>query len=158
MSDLKYIFEAEYADGTVITQPDDNASRIHQMDENDYQPSAFRDVLDHAEKADLQRFSLIGEGHRYSVDLIDGHFEIDGLPFIAHPQNLRVWSTKENPLRPIYYREMKRNSDFKVRVGEDGGSEIIEQVDHEAMVARYFVGWQTNLENGENVQYVIGFE
>ena len=158
MPDLKYLFEAEFTDGETITQPADNASRIHKMDAEGYQPSAFRDVEDKVAEVPLRRFSIVGDGHRYTVDMQDGHFEIDDIPFAAHPQALRVRSTEKNPLRLIYYRETKQESDLTYTMDGQGGSELTDVKEGPRVVARYFLGWQTKLDDGENIQQTIALE
>lgn len=158
MSDLKYLFEAEFVDGEILLQPEDNKSRVHKMDAEGYQPSAFRDVLDKEKKVRLREFHLVGEGHRYTVNLEDGHFEIDGIPFVAHQQGLRVWSTKDDPLRIIFFRETKQEQNLTFRMDGEGGSELESVENGERYVSRYFIGWQTKLANGENIQQTIAVE
>ncbi len=161
MSDqsLKYLYEAEFADGEVLVQPEDNISSLKpDFDKDGWRPSAFYDVTEKAKSVLCTRFSIIGDGHRYTVDLIDGHFEIDGMPFIVHPQGLKVWSTEDNPLRLIYHRETKQEQNMTYTVNESGGIDMTEGEMGEKYVSRYFLGWQTNLSNGENIQHTIAIE
>lgn len=159
MPELKYLFEAEYADGETIVQPDDNVSRLQpEFDKDGWRPSAFYDVQEKAKQVDLVRFSLIGEGHRYSVDLQDGHFEIDGLPFQAHPQGLHVYHTAENPLRLIFFRETTRHTTLDLTANQRGDYEISGLEHSDPVVSRYIIGWQTLTDKGENIQQTIAVE
>lgn len=156
MLDLKYLFHAVFADGKEITQPEDNISRLRpEFDENGWRPSAFYDVQEYEKKSQLLLFSLIGEGHRYSVDLRDGRFSIDGLRFQAHSPELHIWSTPENPLRLIYYRQMHRNSDVEFTADKDGEFKPTSSIDHDPVIKGYVIGWQTNTDKGENIQQTI---
>lgn len=103
---LKYLFRAEYEDGHIIVQEADDQSKL------DPQRSAFYDVLQYDSK--LVTFMLFPAGvdmandesaHTYEVDLIDGHFEIDGIPFKMHEVELidfRVlfFRVRDNHFRP----------------------------------------------------------
>ena len=71
---MKYLFIVEYKDGSHYHQSPDDCS---QMGKN---TSSFGDVR----QEDVARFSLRGNGHTYTVDLSDGHFEIDGISFRMH--------------------------------------------------------------------------
>lgn len=76
---LKYLFIAEYNDGSTYNQTPEDVS-IKEPEKR----SAFFDV-DHTR---LVKFSLVEQGtsngHVYSVDLRDGHFEVDGVAFCMH--------------------------------------------------------------------------
>jgi len=133
---LKYLFIAEYEDGSTFLQPEDNKCKDHD-DTAKWNPSAFGDI----DQDRLVKFHLVGEGHKYTVDLTDGHFEIDGVPFVATEQNFYV----TNPLRLVYFREVRKEFDQNM-------------VEMRQYVNRYFIGWQTNDENGKNVQQTIAVE
>lgn len=85
---MKYLFKVEYKDGTIFTQNEDDVSLV------DPKRSAFFDIKDN-----IKRFSLIGE-HIYTVDLTDGHFEIDGIDFKMHEEELKDFKL-------IYFRRHK---------------------------------------------------
>ena len=77
---LKYLFAAQYNDGTIFYQDENDISLI------DPKKSQFYDVLQKEEK--LEAFALHGDGHQYAVDLRDGHFEIDGIPFNLYDMSI----------------------------------------------------------------------
>lgn len=75
---LKYLFTATFADGSTIAQTlEDKSATLPGK-------SAFTDVLARAKTTALVAFVVRGEGHEYGVDLRDGHFEVDGMPFRMH--------------------------------------------------------------------------
>jgi hypothetical protein len=90
---LKYLFTAIYNDGSTYKQTADDKSLI-----DPEKRSQFFDVLQLAEKKTLIAFTLAGEGHEYGVDLRDGHFEIDGVPFRMH-------ETEEYGFELIFFRQ-----------------------------------------------------
>jgi hypothetical protein len=127
---LKFLFECHFSDGSSLKQTQEDVSATVKT------KSAFYDVVQRLD--DVVSFGLIGEGHTYAVDLIDGHFEIDGLPF--NVQDPRTTLDPDAKFRLVYFRKVQRhfNQEF-----EQQGVEI-----------DYHIGWQT-LHNGQNVQYTI---
>jgi hypothetical protein len=75
---LKYLFTAEYKDGSTYEQ---NAEDVSLTDEK---RSSFFDI----KQDELVRFTLKGDGHEYAVDLRDGGFSIDGVSFAMHEEAL----------------------------------------------------------------------
>lgn len=70
---MKYLFTVQYRDGSTYEQSPDDKSQTGKG-------SAYGDVR----RDEVLRFSLRGNGHVYTVDLSDGHFEVDGTPFRMH--------------------------------------------------------------------------
>lgn len=99
---LKYLFTAEYKDGSVFHQNAEDVSGI------DPKRSAFYDV----KKEDLIRFSLIGDGKIYSVNLEDGGFEINRNKFFLHLDDELNAQTKEL----VFFRKHKH--DFNINLQE----------------------------------------
>ncbi|HEX8196353.1 MAG TPA: hypothetical protein VF571_09210 [Pyrinomonadaceae bacterium] len=121
---MKYLFTAQFNDGEEYRQTTEDKSLTTEG------KSAFYDIKDR----DIKTFKLEGDGHTYLVDLTDGHFEIDGVPFGAGKPVLA-----DEPLRLIYFR---RN------YIHHAGTEILgHDID-------YFMGWQTTV-NDKNYQQII---
>lgn len=128
---LDYLFIAEHHNGDITEQtPEDVSTR-------DPARSAFYDAINHNK---IKRFSLVGKGHVFLVDLIDGHFEIDG----------RTIYTKPPPpaatLEVIYYRQTQR------KIMTDPSGTTMEQP-----VVRYYIGWQCH-HKGKNYKYELGVD
>jgi hypothetical protein len=122
---MKYLFTAQFNDGEEYKQRDDDASQTTEG------KSAFYDIKDR----DIKTFKLEGDGHTYLVDLCDGHFEIDGVPFgISEPV------VTSEPLRLIYFR---RN------YIHHAGMEIL------GTEQEFYIGWQTNDLEGKNIKRII---
>lgn len=133
--DLKYLFKAEFEDGTIIAQGPEDISSI------DPERSCFFDVLKAVEEGKKPvKFTLEGQGHVYAVSLIDGHFEVDGIPFFAHEQ------IDLKDFRIMYFRV--RDTHFS----QSGGS----TPKYLSSDCSYRIGWQANdVRSGENHQQFI---
>lgn len=116
-------FEADFKDGTTYQQGSKDVS-IDTEGKN-----AFYDILQRQE--DLLRFHVVHGDIRYTVDLEDGHYEVNGNAFTIHDQNY----TPAGTLKLIYFKEMHQN----FRVGE--------ATPYEIKVNRMFIGWENNVEN-----------
>lgn len=136
---LKYLFVAEFMDGSIKEQTPADVSKL------DPSRSEFYDVL-HAGKA-IKRFSLVGEGNTITVDLVTGLFTINQLLVLLESEKL--------PLRPekfdlIFYRQHTHslNVEYELKTGIPVSSE---PAGHSC---EYFIGWQCNI-NGKNYQQKI---
>jgi hypothetical protein len=125
--DLDYLFIAETIDGSIIKQTPDDKAKF----------SSVGTMMTDLMKEHLKSFSLVGKGHIFTIDLKDGHFEVDGN---------KIYSPTIPPsnadLRPIYWRQVTRS------IGADG-SEIPK--------IRYIIGWQYTL-NGKNCDWQMAIE
>lgn len=128
---LAYLFVAEFKDGTTLAQTPEDKSELRE------DKSAFYDVLQR--ENDLARFHLSDGNNWYTVDLRDGVFEINGLPFYAHSQFTEI----EPPLHLIYFRETHR----LYGTVPDGVPAHY--------VNRYFIGWWFKDEAGNKVEQTI---
>ena len=122
---MKYLFTVEYKDGTFFKQNEEDVSLTDPL------RSAFFDIR----QDDVKKFSLTGEGHIYLVDLTDGHFEVDGVPFRFHNEDLKDF-------RLIYWRQHTHIY----------GVVKLNEKSHEIV---FCMGWQANNEKGENIQRVM---
>ena len=130
MANLSYLFTCRFTDGTTIQQTQDDVSS------EDATRSAFFDVVQRLE--DVQTFVIKDSEHTYMVDLRDGHFEIDGVPFEVSTEEL----PGEAMFRLIYFHRHQHNVVQGQALTGDGA------------VIRYHVGWQTTI-GGKNFQSVI---
>jgi len=124
---LKYLFTVAYKDGSTYKQnPEDRSATEPEK------RSCFFDVR----QDDVARFELNGEGHGYAVDMTDGHFEIDGVPFRMHEEEL-------SGFRLIFFRQ--HTHQFSV------GAESNKELSHDIV---YRIGWQCTV-GGKNYQQVM---
>lgn len=127
---LKYLFSVKYKDGSEYRQTQEDKS-VKEPDTR----SCYYDVV----QDQVASFSLEGEGHCYLVSLVDGHFEVDGVPFRMHELPLKDY-------RLVFWRTHTHS--FNQRLDTGG----IKEVNHE-MVYRF--GWQANDEKGNNIQEIM---
>lgn len=142
---LKYLFTAEYSDGTKYVQNVEDKS-IKEPEKR----SCFFDV-DHSK---LVRFTLKGEGHEYAVDLKDGHFEIDGVPFLAHEEEM------VSDIQLIFWRKHKQHIEIGGTEGVDQRDKLPRCVGHEVS---YLMGWQGKIPREKStekevIQRIIQFK
>jgi len=138
MSNIKHVysFTATYEDGTSVTLD-------HNLDSDDFSKlttggSRFTDVLTKEKESKLVSFVLHNNEISAGVDLRDGHFEINGVPFFLHRPDMEVLTD----FRIIYFRTVQRT--YNQQSGEESGS-----------ILGYSIGFQTNNSKGENVQKTI---
>lgn len=133
----KYLFEATYKDGIVYSQGADDTS-LFVTGKN-----AFYDILyePHKPIEELVEFSLKGDGHTYSVNLRDGHFEIDGVA-IQVGDDMPLDHDKCE-FRLIYFKRHTHHMNLNF-------------VEKEHLI-KYFIGWQTTIQ-GKNYQQTISVE
>jgi hypothetical protein len=129
---LKYLFQANFSDGTFLQQTQDDISKMEPT------KSAFYDVLQHD---NLESFGLFSEQvpNIYAVDLRDGHFEINGVPFNVQDPSEKI---ENSPRRLIYFRNVTRMFN----------PENMEETDVNLV---YHIGWQLTDSTGRNFQYTI---
>ena len=123
-SPLKYLFTATFADGSVIRQTPEDRSVI-----DPEKRSQFYDVMQQSEERALVAFALSGGGHEYVVNLIDGHFEVDGVPFKIHSEPL-------SDFRIIFFRDHTHNIAI--------GATVSKELNH---TVSYRLGWQCTVNN-----------
>jgi len=126
-----YKFVATYEDGTVIEMNEDDSSITGQG-------SSFTDVLNKEKESKLISFVITDGQNIAGVDLQDGHFELNGIPFFQHRPDL----TPYKDFRIIYYRTVRQ----EVRMTN------LEPISGKILF--YCIGWQVDY-NGTNVQKFI---
>lgn len=127
---LKYLFIAEYKDGSIYEQ------NGYDISVSDTKRSCFFDVM----QDKVRRFLLVGSDNIFSVDLSDGHFEVNNVSFFMHDQGLGL-----KDFRLIFYRQHLHH----FNIGDYGiPNELLHEIN-------YCIGWQTNDENGMNVKRIM---
>lgn len=122
---LAYRFTAVYEDGTEYQQNE------HDVSVTDPGRSCYFDI----EQDRLVYFVLEdGAGHRYGVDLSNGNFAVDGVPFRMH----------EGPVADVRLIFFRRHT-HQFNLGYD-------EIDHTVV---YRLGWQGTDAEGNNVQRVM---
>lgn len=134
MQELKYLFECHFVDGTVYQQnPEDTSTSIPGK-------SAFTDVLQRID--DVVVFGIFNNETTYAVDLRDGHFEINQVPFeIALPDDLVLSEDVKFDL--VYFRRVKHNQVLGQLMTE------------ESTTIDYHFGWKTTVNDKEYQQVLI---
>jgi len=127
--ELKYLFDANFSDGSVIRQTPEDVSAL------DPSKSAFFDVL---QRNDLVFFRLRDREHSYSVDLIDGSFYIDTFAFEAQPSGQPI--PEGGKYKLIYWRDHKHI----FNAGEENSHEVA-----------YRFGWEYTVDGKTWTQTLV---
>lgn len=141
---LKYLFVAEFSDGSKITQTQDDKSIVEPETR-----SQFYDVLQSGKR--IKEFSLHQIGlwgsNTISVNLQTGLFKINGLDVLLESEKL---PTLPDKFELIFYRQHTHNVDatYKVKTGKEVS------YGNEQHSCEYFIGWQCNIK-GKNYQQKI---
>ena len=130
MNKLKYLFEVTYKDGSIYKQNEEDKPVIKEIG------SSFSDVI----QENVKTFTLIGEGNRYMVNLEDGHFEVNGIPFLMHEENDLL-----KDFRLVFWR--RHTHSFNRTMAEETSHIIV-----------YRLGWQANDRKGNNIQQIMQIE
>lgn len=150
---LKYLFTAKFEDGSEIIQTSEDKSVIDPIKRNTYY-----DLVQAQKTKKLVSFRLkeaIGE-RWFSVDLLDGHFEVNGIPFYMHEvENKEVHPIEiTNPLQlkdfELVYFQSNTHT-FRAAV-QDGRILKAKEMGSQIKVFRF--GWRTQ-HNGKNYQQII---
>ena len=137
MLNLRYLFVAKLKDGSIIEQPPDDASLI------DSTRSAYYDVSQRLD--DVIAFALHDDKNYYAVDLRDGHFEINGVPFSAQPVATPTIN-EGGKFRLLYYRDHQQ----ELIMGMDGSMKPGEHTH------QYRMGWEYFDPSGKSyVQTIV---
>ena len=123
---LKYLFIAEYKDGTSYEQTPEDISKT------DEKRSCFFDV----KQDEVLRFYLVSAENVFCVDLSDGHFEVNDVPFFMHDVGEGL-----KDFRLIFYRQHTHQFNMERQ-----------ELAHEI---NYCIGWQTNDKDGKNVKRIM---
>lgn len=117
-------FVATFADGSQICQNAEDVGTVKGR-------NCYFDVMQKQLDVPLACFVLAGEGYPvFGVDLRDGHFEVNGVPFFQHSEPLKDF-------RLHYFRNVSQHR--VMAVGQN--SEPVDSVE-----LGYDIGWTTEHE------------
>ena len=129
---LTMLWSVVFQDGYIIDQPEDDRYSKHD-DNAEWNPSAFRDIIDYEEKSPIGWFHLLADKHIYAVNLQTGVFSIDGQEFKLDDDD----ATR----KLIYFRTMEKNN-------VDGQWQ-------EPSVVSYNFGYEYKNKSGRTVKRII---
>ena len=131
---LDYLWTVYFDDGTIIEQPYDDRYSKHD-DTKDWNPSAFRDILDKVEEGGkIDLFILHGDGVVHTVDLVHGEFMINGT-------KIELENDCTGPRKLIYYRTIEKD--------------YLDGVEQEERIVGYSFGYEYKDDNGRVRKAVI---
>ena len=132
---LKYLFRCQFNDGETFIQTQADVSKHIEG------KSAFTDVLKKVEDGNqIKYFSLNSRDDTYLVDLDNGCFAVNGIPFFMHEQTVDK-SKKLTNFRLIYFRRVAQSINLTT---DKQTSNII-----------YLMGWQANYPDGSNHKQIM---
>lgn len=140
---LKYLWTAYFKDNAAISQPADDRYSKH-IEGAEHNPSAFRDVLDYAEKILLVGF-MLSDGERfYYVDLVRAEFVIgfhNDMKFNIGDSKFHLEDTPLTDRKVIFFRQVRQD--------------YIDGAAQEPYVARYCFGYEGKNAQGNVEKKVI---
>jgi hypothetical protein len=133
--DIVHVFKftAAFEDGTVIEQNDEDISVV------DKTRSCYFDVKEKEKESKLVSFVIHNDSYSLGVDLRDGHFELNGIPFFQHDPIITPYENFEIE----YYRTV-------VREIRQDGTQI------SGIIDSYTVGWKVTYK-GEEIKRIVRF-
>lgn len=132
---LNYLFSAFFADGAIISQEQDDASKTQEG------KSAFTDVLEKSKESELEQFSLVGRTEESDIviiiDLNRGRFYFNGIDVSLEDRDYPLTNRKV-----IYFREVLQHT-----TANEGTQP--------AYVNRTFVGYEGKDSKGRVIKRII---
>ena len=139
---MNYLFKAEFADGTIYEQPE--------SDLNSGVKSCFSVVLERINE--VKKFSLIGEEQVWSVDLTDGHFEHNGVPFQV---NTEITPKVLTDYRLIYFQRKGVQMTEEIVLDDNLQAQTVGRRLGTPYIKSFRFGYQANDVDGANHQQII---
>lgn len=128
---MKYLFTAYYNDGTSYKQTPEDVSVTGPP------KSCYFDV----KEEEVSKFELTDGKNIYLVDLSDGHFEINNVPFYLHDKAMLL-----TDMRLYYFRK----HDVSIQIGAGTKSKQKDEI-------MFQFGWEAK-NNGEDIKRIIEIE
>ncbi len=147
--ELKYLFCAQFADGSIFEQTPEDVSpftpgrnAFYELLECEPDGSPKQHPLDGRliTRDDINLFQLEDDQHRYLVDLRDGHFEIQhrkGKQWIGAHFRLGF---PDGPIRLFYFRRRRHHANIKGTVLDD--MTVKEELLSQSQECEYHFGWE----------------
>lgn len=156
---LNYLFEAEFFDDKPKykqNQQDASVKFPPVLDEKGKLQGkpAFTDIREDVEAGNIRRFHLVENflsllPRRFTVDLTDGHFEINGIPFSAQGE-------KPLPVRPQKFilKYFRLRNPYLTSTYANKTGVLIKQEAGE-LPMRYLLGWECEIAGVHYEQTII---
>jgi hypothetical protein len=149
---LTYFFEAEYYDGRIYKQNQEDASVKYPpvRDENGHLQgkSCMSDIQEDVDNFLIKRFTLVGKGNKITVNLDTGLFEVNGLQVLL--ESTKLPALPEH-FRLRYYRQVTVDQNITYDKG-NGEIQKVEQAG-EAFL-EYFIGWECEIAGKQYEQKI----
>jgi hypothetical protein len=136
---FKYMFGVLFSDGTQYNQTYNDVSV-----QGEEAGSSFSDVVTRLN--DVVLFQLAGCGNRFTVDLRDGHFEVNGIPVMVGDPTVTIPPNTKRKL--VYFRRTTQTRETDVQcVGHDAeGKALYSPIGQRNVEHRVFhFGWQVEI-------------
>lgn len=145
---LNYLFTAEFIDGSILKQTQEDISLL------DPKRNQFYDVLNSGKELKCLTYiqQKIWNPTIVSVDLETGNFILNGVEIISEPI-IDKNTGKEIVIRrkPIRYMNVKKHFNATYQI-KSGNILDMKELQEERI---FYIGWQVNIE-GKNYQQIIG--
>lgn len=154
---LKYLFETEFKDGTIYKQNKLDASikfpPIKDANGQLQGKNCMADIQEDVDNFNIKRFTLIEQGFlgkKYTVDLTDGHFEIDGTTIEAEAD--RALPIKNARFKLIYFlistvqhtSPALFNNPKSVTNTQEGGIEVVNRIGQKHLFPKVAKVWSVD--------------
>lgn len=139
---LEYFFEAEYYDGHIYKQNEQDSSIKFRptVDANGelQGKSSFSDIQEDVQNNRIHRFFLVGKENRIGLDLATGIFYFNSVPFLVEHQKLPA---KPKNFELIYYRQntVDLNATYETKTGQ------MISAKQGQIFTEYFLGWKCTI-------------
>jgi hypothetical protein len=145
MHQFDYLFVAEFTDGSVIKQTQDDRSKTGGS-------NCYSDVLKAVEEGKkIKRFSIVGKGHTLSVDLETGLFTLNGVTVILESDRLPA-QPSEFKLEWWHRVSQHANATYKA---DDKGLFNLSKVEPLKPTIEYIIGWKCVVKDKEYTQTLV---
>lgn len=167
--ELRYIFVAQFNDGTEYVQNEEDVSSRNKKrscysdlcvwPKGQKDPTIGPDGLTII-RDDIRAFQLEGPNNSiYTVDLLDGHFEVNHAPFIV-PGELIPDEAKPAKLKLVYFRRRQQHQRVQLElVAEDKAGKVLGTkttfIGEPTQNCAYHFGWSFEFEGKKYERTIV---